>query len=706
MLNELIQAAKAIEEQNITVRTYHPALMTLPNYLAYKVFIATNGALADVQPWPHDISNLRKWKLGENGYSFPVFNIKPLHAPTLDQALVDEIRKWQTRGTSDKAWPEVFVDIERACDNTRDTWMDERNPTQMVRVYRKSLDDGPRLLAKTMSDFDMRHDALTALTDRLTKCTTPLAFFGNLDRLIRGKLRNGFDADMLKVFCALSEGDAIQGMNILLDLPDWNEIAEYPVVHGSTGDFLNELLHLTDGERQDREDCIALDAYGRSSKGSTEKYPEVKVPGLGPIKLRTMFEEAECQKRYGRIDWQSFIAGQDSRVRATAALEWLKQPGHKGKTWQWFKPTLILLYPETPLQELIDADIADFCSLPGGDDEAATSEADFLARAERVALAFQGKPRISGVPIHLFVLRKASKGQTKLVSHHFFTAKHLIEAATRWAKDAEDCPPISFARWGAEKGKRDDIVHTVPFPGEVVNWLNTLWVRNGEEQRRVSKKPESCPFALEDALTLLLANDGTERPMAERAIRDAIVNWSGFLARHGSNQSRLANAPSPGHLILKAKDAQANALRCLPAILSLLLHKLGHTKEQTMNSPTFLVGRLLALADALHFQYCLGVRNGSTPPQLMGNALMQTALETPQVALALYAQRILPYQAWAKTCTVPKEDLSPEKLAKSLLGQLANACEEAALSEIPERANDAAKAQMILGYLAKTKSND
>ena len=497
MLNELIQAAKAIEEQNITVRTYHPALKTLPKYPTYKVLVAADDALADIQSWSDDISNLRKWQLGENGYSFPVFNIKPLHAPTFDDGLTNEIRKWQTRGTSDKAWPEVFADIERACDNTEGTWMDKRNPTQMIRVYRKSLDDGPRLLAKTMLGSDMRHDALTALTDRLTKRTTPSAFFNDLDRLIREKLRNGFDTGLLKLFCAISESDAKQGMNLLLDLPDWNEIAEYPVTHGSTGDFLNELLHLTDSERQDREDCIALDAYGKSSRGSTEKYPEVNVPGLGPIKLRTMFEEAECQKRYGRIDWQSFIAGQDSRVRATAALEWLKQPGHKGKTWQWFKPTLVLLYPETPLQELIDADIADFCSLPDDDDdEAATGEANFLARAERVALAFQGKPRISEVTIHLFVLRKVSKGQTKLVSHHFFTAKHLIEAATRWAKGAKDCPTISFARWGGERGKRDDIVPEVPFPGEVVNWLNTYWVRNGEEQRKVCKKPESCPFTV------------------------------------------------------------------------------------------------------------------------------------------------------------------------------------------------------------------
>ena len=124
-----------------------------------------------------------------------------------------------------------------------------------------------------------------------------------------------------------------------------------------------------------------------------------------------------------------------------------------------------------------------------------------------------------------------------------------------------------------------------------------------------------------------------------------------------------------------------------------------------MSSPAFLIGRLLALADALHYQYCLGVRNGRTPPQMFGNALMQTALETPQSAVALYAQRILPYQAWAKTCTVP-DGFSPERLAKSLLGQLADVCSEIALTDIPERGSDADKAQMILGYLATTKSND
>lgn len=122
-----------------------------------------------------------------------------------------------------------------------------------------------------------------------------------------------------------------------------------------------------------------------------------------------------------------------------------------------------------------------------------------------------------------------------------------------------------------------------------------------------------------------------------------------------------------------------------------------------METPAFLVGRLLALADSLHFQYCQGVRNGQVPGQLLGNALMATALETPEAALALYGQRILPYHAWAKSCKA--EEKGPETLAKYLLGRLAETCSEISLLDIPKRASDADKAQLILGYLAKAPGN-
>jgi len=676
----------------------HKELKALPKSTAYWVQLASDGKIFGVTAWANDIADLRKWQPGGLGFSFPIFNVSPLFAPVLSDDTLRALSKVDCEN-----WPDLFETIENACDDLACAWLEsDTNRNCVIKErYRKSLEDIPKELLETMQSCGTDHPVLRELVSRLMR-QTPERFLLSLAEYIESQLRQSHDPQLFKLYCATSTAEGKKNFNILLDIPDWSEMGldAHPVASWKTASFLNELLTRRDGKIGTSivEDNLR-DAYGLPAIRTGEKFDDVNT-GLGKIILRAMTKDAPCQYRYGKADADSFVVGESSRRLAKGALEFLTAPNSKGKTWQFRASNLVLIYPERELPALLEQDTADFCSLPNDNDDELDGSANFVARAERIAKAFDGKPLESEVPVHLVVLRKPDGHRTKVVAHQFFTMAHLIDAAKRWKTGADDCPAISFARWGGERGKRDDIVPSVPFPGEVVNWLNTYWVRNGDSQGKVSV------FRLEDALTLLLADDGTEKALAERGIRLAIANWSGFLARHGSNQCRLANAPSPSNLILRHKDKQSNALRSLPAILSLLLHKLGHTKEQTMNSPAFLVGRLLALADALHFQYCLGVRSGSTPPQLMGNALMQTALETPQVALALYAQRVLPYQAWAKTCTVPKEDLSPEKLAKSLLGQLANTCEEAALSEIPERANDAAKAQMILGYLAKTKSDD
>ena len=118
-----------------------------------------------------------------------------------------------------------------------------------------------------------------------------------------------------------------------------------------------------------------------------------------------------------------------------------------------------------------------------------------------------------------------------------------------------------------------------------------------------------------------------------------------------------------------------------------------------MKGPPFLVGRLLSLADQLHLQYCHGVRKGQVPPQLVGNALMATALEQPTKAIALLSQRILPYQAWARTLQGGDE----VRLTKYFLGELGRVSAELKDLEMPLTCGDAEKAEMLLGYLARSE---
>ena len=650
MLNELIQAAKAIPDLPSTL---HKELKTLPKYPAYKVLLAADGSVADVQPWTEDIFDLRKWQPGGNGVSFPAFNITSLFALELDE----ETQRALTR-TDSLPWPATFQQVQASCKDSARTWLviDKKRNYVLNESYRKSLKDVPNQLLETMKNCQISHPVLSELLARVTG-KTPEQFFLSFADWLANRLKSAHDERLFKLYCATSSAEAEKKINILLDIPDWADIGSHPVTSTETATFINSMLAARDGSGAETAipPTSSADAYGQAATRSGEKFDDIIVGGLGKIILRAMTKDAPCQYRYGKADADSFIVGEDSRRQAKGALEFLAKRDARGKTWQFRGGNLVLIYPERDLPELDELDTADFCSLPEEDNDQTDMRATFVARAERIAKTFDGKPLESEVPIHLIVLRKPDGHRTKVAAHHFFTMSHLIESASRWTAGAGICPPIAFARWGKGKGKRDDIVPQVPFPGEVVNWLNTYWVRSGESQGKVST------FRLEDALSLLLADDGSEKPLATHAIRQAIANWTGFLAAHGANQRSAAP--------LKFTDKRSSALRCLPAILSLLLHKLGHTKEHIMSSPAFLIGRLLALADALHYQYCLGVRKGSTPPQLLGNALMQTALETPQSALALYAQRILPYQAWAKTCTAP-EGFSPERLAKSLLGQL------------------------------------
>jgi hypothetical protein len=194
-------------------------------------------------------------------------------------------------------------------------------------------------------------------------------------------------------------------------------------------------------------------------------------------------------------------------------------------------------------------------------------------------------------------------------------------------------------------------------------------------------------------LGLLLERGPVLHAITMRAIRVLVPNSLSLVLALGQ-----AHHQEKVHLMGKKYGKQA---RLLPSIFGLLLAKLGRLKGEFMKGPPFLVGRLLSLADQLHVQYCHGVRKGQVPPQLVGNALMATALEQPTKAIAILSQRILPYQAWAKTVQGGDE----VRLAKFLLGELGRVSAQLKDIALPPTCGDAEKAEMLLGYLARSEKD-
>ena len=135
------------------------------------------------------------------------------------------------------------------------------------------------------------------------------------------------------------------------------------------------------------------------------------------------------------------------------------------------------------------------------------------------------------------------------------------------------------------------------------------------------------------------------------------------------------------------------------SVMGIALNKLGHRKEVYMREPAFLVGRFLSLADTLHAEYCKVARKGDMPPQLLGNALVPTALQDPNKGLARMCQRICVYKAWAR-------GRNGTGLARWSCAEMGKIATEVADKLRSERFNDEQQAQLLLGYLARTESKE
>ena len=123
----------------------------------------------------------------------------------------------------------------------------------------------------------------------------------------------------------------------------------------------------------------------------------------------------------------------------------------------------------------------------------------------------------------------------------------------------------------------------------------------------------------------------------------------------------------------------------------------------------FNVGQFLQLADMLHKEYCIQVRNSGNkskalPTQLMGNEVLAITAENPIEGLNRLRDRMKIYLAWANTAVGEGTGL-----AKWILARYGEISSKIAAHDLPEQFNSAEQALVLLGYLAAIpyeKKND
>jgi hypothetical protein len=299
----------------------------------------------------------------------------------------------------------------------------------------------------------------------------------------------------------------------------------------------------------------------------------------------------------------------------------------------------------------------------------------------------------------------------------------------------------------------------IPSPYRAIECLNTNWEKCGKADD--AKCESASDYGLADAFELLRRTGAhpTDAAYLGRMLVLAVRRALPLMTAVGQ---AMHQAPSKRHEQIrvfiargdKARHATKSMLhaRYWPCLFSLLLTRLGYNLETYMKEPAYLIGRFLAQLDRLHGYYAKHVSGKEDGlRQLLGNSLMSTALESPLRAFELAGQRMLPYQAWGHSFAqgrkskdalgaasdefkaINRDKWEVHRILQEL-GQVAKELSDCGIPEtnragLPDRvgheaklptkpvldlvdtlkANDrawmhadsAAKAQMLLGYLAR-----
>ena len=683
MLNELYHLSIALERVGIIPADWHKDLKPLPNASdkkpCHRIFISPDGSIAGIEPMKKElVACLRKWE-PSLGNSFPGFNIQPLYR------IADEDKKKRLKKWRDGKEPVDRTLLNEWCAEEKAKNWDAKSNKKMD----KCLGTISRELQEKCADIPNDFSAFKDLFERITKLGNGRSaeFFQSLDSYIWRSLEKS-DHSLALLSVLIHEGtprkrpeDDRGSVSVFLDVQDWDE---YPVAHEKTIKAINVHLLNSASARSVETDNEADDAFGRSVGGMQGKLPEVKLPVLGGVKLRAMNSESPCQYRYGTVDAASFRIGADSRKRVKGALEWLSDKTREGETWgRADGKELLFAYPAVIPKTTLKL-VACFGARKTDD-----TEARFENYAEDVVGCLKGMaPSLKDIELRVFSLRKMDKARTKVVFHRNYSAQRLADATNEWQQGCSNIPAIRIKAWGKEKGEVIFAEPKTPFPLQIADCLNRVWNLDGTSQSEVKSISNS------DGIELLLDESAAQRQVPH-LLTVALQNGKGLFLSLGNTLHRIGSSD-----VLKLEGLNKHK-QLMPAILGLLLWKIGIGKESYMSNSPYLVGRMLKIADELHAVYCKEVRKNNLPPQLLGNALMVAALNSPVQALAQLALRIAPYLGWARTNATESAGLSRDFLEEFGIIEI-----KLRGAVLPDRLNDAARAQLLLGYISGSTQTD
>ncbi len=733
MLNELSQVANALKRRKIPLKRRSDVLDPMTkNAPTLVIKLGPDGALAGLEVVAGETAG--EWlrvKHGSEGAAFPGFNLPAPLCELVDSTSRKEVEKhidprarryvapkdaariaWELLG---KAKVRQFTAPEKQQflrsvrelvgwleSDLQESGPDLVNLRTLLAVTRKANLDLPQL-ASRLTDFLKTDGAGQDLS---------LDDWALLLRLLFEEKTGKRKTWTQPIFLDLADGDP-------------NHV---PVADRRTAELLNRYLlanppraykkeargparvaKAKTGVRLESGGIQCRDAYSGERCNIPDTFPKPKIAVLGNVCLfSNNTQEAECLSRYGLGGSATFkvsttnaslfsdalltIAGEERRNITCRSI-----PGNKSKR------ELLCVYLED------EPDASDpFVELFGGQSETA-AEADFAAVAKPVLDALDA--RIHANPnqlLRLFCICSLDKANKQVSLSRSYTVREVMTAAKAWQDGAANAPPVTMPFFDKETKKSMWKSRTVPSPLETAIVLNRVWA-SGDEGGFRSNFERALSIA--DAYDIFIAPDAIRNAKVRSALQVILLRMRALFTRaailkvaYDWRELDALQKRKPLH-----ERARWQVLKTV-ALIGIFLRHLGHQHEVFMKEPIYQVGRLLALADSLHFQYCKWVRTSAekrkagrvdAPSELLGNALFGGALENPLIALARLAGRIHPYKGWADTYS--GEDAG---LVHWFVRQMAECERQIDPNTLPKRMEDVHKAQLMLGYLADNPKSE
>lgn len=694
MLNELKKLADSIQAAGFSGEdwddNFKPIKTGSPCFI---ISLSNEGEIVDIRLLEQEKSKaLRTWQGGGNGQTFPSFNFAPFYK--LERKLKPAEQK------------EAFVKL------IEDVKASESLPKAVGPAKLQSREDADKKTVKCLGEIARKF--FTIMTKDVSEEDVFIRFDNVLKRFLIGnkKIAETFNHKLaIYLRAQLSKITIPEQWDLwpilyaakddVVFFFDLNDSRDFSIASERGIKTINERLLSHKSGYSGLFQSLETDAFGLpvSQDELIEKLPEVKLPSvLANTKLRSMNGESKCQKRYGRIDAESYPVGREVRKTTKAALSWISSPEREGKTWAIAGSNeLIFAYPKDmppsppPLARLLGNGRSLIKTNEG-------NEARFEKYAENAlkGMKMLASTGVSNAEIEVFAIGKADKARRKVIFYRNYTLDKLDTEVSSWLAGADNIPRILLRKWPPKaKGKKPiSCEFRAPLPLAVTGLVYTMWSQDGNEKSEPKFRSTFLydKFPVFDGLELFLG-ESVVTGLAERMLSLILQGSSSLCIAVGNlahKRDVLSNARAVSHLEI-----------ALP-LLGILLHKLNRTKENYMGNSPYLIGRFLNLADGLHAVWCRNVKEKDPlPPQLLGSSLFASFQLNPVQGFANAGMRIKPYIDWAKTNKTGDAALSRWFVGE--FGRVTAAIEEAG---IPSRLSDADKAEMLLGYLSSSRKDE